>query len=764
MPLRFGDVGFATAYASLPIGTFEDEVRKIRGKIRLWRRIQSHDPHRISDPDFIYLLGQADLAAQIRLSDFRDVFDIRYPTSECNATTVNWVFSVGFDLPELDLRDRPGDDFQFLLHLRYRRGIFAYAGAEEDVIRRVIELGREHQLIASVQAAMGWSDLIIEGTFTDSLHEQLTRFIISVHGLHLVIADEKEAVFDRTLTIIGYPGDDPPPYGHGHVMFVRAIPGKYDEIAKQLEPLGARYIVDGKADFIGGALQTRRDFLTIQRRLTSSEGAGIFEKVDTHLMYARAEDYENVAKPAALCAAVERNRLHKQCTCRPKARSKYRKLRRLLFRARHASLPQEHFYSIENMLFLLAVALKERSGCCDVREAVLACYDALETILWGLIEKWVESRSDVEAAAASVAEMSRATRQREEDVTVFYRRLDEWHRFAEVLLRQRTIGSYEEILGHTDRAVVYSGGVQKFLYLADRLINDFARRVSADLPRFGTMYDSVKTIVSRSGVGLVHIPTRNIFQLPLAVADLWHEVGTVLFAEEGLNELQPPQERDLIANLSDSFGDIVVYLFGFAGDFDKFIASFAWATTEAYGDGESSTVSPHGISQFLTRTYLVFEFHKLRALLRTGGGQELMTDDEQTVRQTVATWVGELRTYWNERFAGSRRYGPKMKITNGQWLDLYRNVIHPAFALYFRKLYVPFAHREVDSVRPSISAFEEDGTIRPIPFNADLNAYFGETAYMIQSPDAVPQNRFLLMATLAKSVTNEYHRRQATMS
>jgi hypothetical protein len=199
MPLRFGNVGFATAYASLPIGTFEDEVRKIRGKIRLWRRIQAHDPHRVSDPDFIYLLGQADLAAQIRLSDFRDVFDIRYPTSECNATTVNWVFSVGFDLPELDLRDRPGDDFQFLLHLRYRRGIFAYAGAEEDVIRRVIELGREHQLIASVQAAMGWSDLIIEGTFTDSLHEQLTRFIISVHGLHLVIADEKEAVFDRHL-------------------------------------------------------------------------------------------------------------------------------------------------------------------------------------------------------------------------------------------------------------------------------------------------------------------------------------------------------------------------------------------------------------------------------------------------------------------------------------------------------------------------------------------------------------------------------------
>lgn len=40
----------------------------------------------------------------------------------------------------------------------------------------------------------------------------------------------------------------------------------------------------------------------------------------------------------------------------------------------------------------------------------------------------------------------------------------------------RTVGSFEELLGQTDRAIAYRDGVQKFLFLADALLADSNRK------------------------------------------------------------------------------------------------------------------------------------------------------------------------------------------------------------------------------------------------------------------------------------------------
>ena len=140
--------------------------------------------------------------------------------------------------------------------------------------------------------------------------------------------------------------------------------------------------------------------------------------------------------------------------------------------------------------------------------------------------------------------------------------------WAERILKQRTVGSFDELLGQSDRAITYNGGVQKFLFLADALIDDFVRRVDRlpdKRPIFATLYDSVQTILSVRGLGSSS-PALRIFQLPLALSDLWHEVGIYLFyLRYGHNFADPSFDAlaALVERSADHYGDLIVYLYGF---------------------------------------------------------------------------------------------------------------------------------------------------------------------------------------------------------
>ena len=106
-----------------------------------------------------------------------------------------------------------------------------------------------------------------------------------------------------------------------------------------------------------------------------------------------------------------------------------------------------------------------------------------------------------------------------------------WHVFSERLLRQHTVASFEEMLLQSDRAVVYRGSVQKSLFLADWLMNEFAERIRGGSlpPMFSAMYDAESRIFSFADVGFVRIPARHLFTLPAVIPDLWHEVGVHWF-------------------------------------------------------------------------------------------------------------------------------------------------------------------------------------------------------------------------------------------
>jgi hypothetical protein len=340
-------------------------------------------------------------------------------------------------------------------------------------------------------------------------------------------------------------------------------------------------------------------------------------------------------------------------------------------------------------------------------------------------------------------------------------RLNDWHRFSELLLRQRTVGSYDEILGQSDRSIVYSGGVQKFLYLADQLMKDFARRIEPiDPPTFATIYDSVKTIFSFVRTApIVRMPTSQIFGFPLIVPDLWHEVAGRLFflrttkpVVETLKRLGLTGERleDYVANIADHYADLIVYLFGFNGDVHKFLVSLVHGWKIAYR-GAPEQVMQRSDAHFLVRAYLVFEFDRLREARAHARKTRDVTRLKEFGDPAIAdVLVSALR----EQLAGL-----KQDFAESEWPLLVQNVRREDFSLIHRQLYQEYLDTEVHPRSVDLTRFDA-GTIVDLQ-DVDINELFGELAHRMAKnyPD---NNDFVATAALGESAALEYHRRQMT--
>jgi hypothetical protein len=768
MSLKFGGSGTATGYISMPVGTFKEESALFRRQIEDLRKRRSKVGNK---PDrLLYVLGQADMAVQIEVLDFRRVFELNYPGSKSTAATVNWVFSVPFSLGH-PVFSAPRNAFQFLLHLKFRRDIFAYRGIEETIVNRILALGTvpgaARPFVTSIHAGLGWSDFIVEGWFDHETYEHFAPFVIAVHGLNMIVGDGPAlSVLQRILTIVAYdPESPPPPKGARHMTFVRTFPGKYDEVYTVMEKFGGKiHILDGKADFAIVAESASTGFVETQRDVAEDKNnRTVIQKLETHLMFLPAEALVGHGKREDLVVAQHDNRVHVDCSCVAAHALGYEKITAALARLNPNLLPRELRYAIDNVLFLLGSTLRETSVCCDSRSAAFACYEALLGILDGLrtdSEKPIKNEGLEFGNEIAIQEaLIPGELKRYADVAASIRRIDEWHRFVELLLRQRTVGSYEEILGQTDRAVVYNGGVQKFLYLADSLVNDFARKIDPDARTFATIYDSVKTVLGIQGTGLIRIPTHNLFDLPLAVSDLWHEVGAYFFFQHGgaryTEEIPSDWRREFIAQAHDHYGDLLVFLFGFSGDLRRFVTSLAAGWVEAYG-GVSRGVQLYSLRQFMLRLYLVVEFSHVRSV------RKLIREEpiDQTVEANfIAHRIKEMKQLLLE-YGRGHRYGA-LEVPENYWQLLVENVTDEPFESQ-RGLYHDWCDVPVSEKQQSVKEFE-NGEMVEFDDDSDLNGYFASLAHMLQAPNrSLDIEAFAMMAALGKSASTEYHRRQMT--
>lgn len=779
MDLVLSGYGSATAYATVAVGGFNPErdhvleaIERARRKARQ-RAALSHRPYvdPILSSEVVYLLGQSDLALVLDVHDMRDIFDLRYPSATSNASLVNWNFGVCYEIADLDGVSSPGssDRMRFIIHLRLRRDAYAYRDAEGKIITAIIRLLGGSLKSSRILAGLGWSDLVVDGYFTQETFADFTEFVINLHGLHLLVgrAPKRLPVLQRMLTVMGYPdvaGKEPPDFEGGrHLMYVRATPGYYDDIETGLKKFGHVFILDGKTDYVVFFDDPRKDFLEQQRALAIDPDIGRhIHKTETHLMYMPAWEFNSAETGKDLTVGREDRVRHQECSCGHHSDTSANDIGKAMDALiRDDLLPEEKRYAIDNMLFLLGRTLRDPSICCDVVTAVSACYKGLLDIFDAIRSKWTAKLPDHEIQADDV---HRAFRRQHAEIVRLWEALDDWHRFAELLLRQRTVGSYEEILGQTDRSVVYSGGVQKFLYLADQLVHDFASRTDPNPPLLATIYDSVKTVLSVRG-GLVRIPTRVIFQLPLAISDLWHEVGVALFwlrlekrysakIEEGL------LKRAFVESLADHYADLIVYLYGFGGRFERFMASFVdgWARAHRH---ETFSVKANAVTQFVLRAYLVYEFDQVRQADHEPDSERRELFEERP-EEAATDLNDELHRFFLDRMG--RKTFQELPLRPEHWTQLYRNVTTTDFAVYHRSLYRDLRAIQVVYTQPDLTPFER-GEIVPFRATDPLNDYFAELAYWIQSPDRAEDLEapfFRMMAALGKSAAIEYHRRQIT--
>jgi hypothetical protein len=766
MPLHLQSTGIAVSFATVGVGDVEDECANAR------KALDSADPKTkaaiLGEPEILFLLGQADVATVFETNDFRRIFGLRYPRGESNALAVNWVFSVPYDLPELpaDSAATEGDRLRFVLLLRLRRPVYAYDEAEQKIVERLAMLLDQNRTGARIHAGVGWSDLVIDGHFTRKTFDDLVRFIIAVNNLRFEIGKPRTRlpVVQRMLTVMGYSGK-PPRFGDSnHLTFLRVVPGGYDPIlAKLLEEYGEVSILDGKADFMVFPKADLPDnWLVAQRRLGSRRHRHRLQKVETHLMFRRATDHMHADADARLVISVHGSVRHRRtCRCANESAKWLGLLTKSLDRMDTHLLPAEERHALDNILFLLGATLRDQSICCDVREAVRGCYYGLLTILDAIDELSAGMPARL-LQCKTVEEQLLQHQSYWHELASRWRDAHNWHDYTDLLLRQRTVGSYEEILGQTDRSVVHSGGVQKILYVADRLTKDFAEKVYRGRPfspdPFPTVYDSVKTILSTRG-GPLRIPTRNIFALPVAVPDLWHEVGVNAFfswyAEEVTKRVPANESSEFLANLADHFGDLLVYFHGFAGHFDKFLLSLAYVCRASYGDQHA--MRDVIVPQFLARVYLVFELHKVREAIQNND-KAWLTQFAASPEATATDLIDELKPLF--RTSLLPRYAPFLDIEPAHWTNLWPTVTNHTFSDFQRALYLPLLREPLSTPVVSLKAFEA-GALKAFEDDDDLNAYFAQLAYYIQA-----QNRdqdlplFQMMASLAKSAVNEYHRRQ----
>ena len=688
--LRLTNLGVATAYVTVSPEERQRERLLLVSSFGDLRVSERSALHGLGDTELLFLFGRPNLACSIRTTDLRQILRLSYPNLESAATSVAWTFAIPYDLGEERQTTEPGGGAGLSCRIYLRLWRTVYADTKaHEAIVR-------HLAELARRYLTGRREILADFGWSDFVIDggladagNITAFI----DLLAAVRSLRGSVAGKSLPlwseVRGVLGADP------DVPQRPTIPLQTEVIAA-LADIG----LDVKwKSFNTAVVQTAR-------MLPSDTGEDAGHVVVSYEMP-----------------------LWKDCSCAHDTLGMQSALDAALT-SMNVVLTAAQVQAINNVRVLLSSTMRDRSLCCDVRRAVRACIETLHTIL-----------SEEPNARPQAGD----TRRREARLRGLHRTIEQWCWFVEVLLRQRTASL------DGNRSLL----VQQFAYLADCLINDFARRVDPAAPFFATVFDPVNSAVSVTGTGLVRIPVVYAFMLPLAISDLWHEVGVAVY----FKRYSPPEgsadsdRSDLIVDRANLYADLVVYLYGFGGDYARFVAAL-------YAGWRSATASESQaeVLTFLRRAYFVFELDRLRLALRSGDARAALQFLEPGI---AASLVRELEDVLASSDAVAMRDRGELHVPRESWAVLLREITGEEFSRWFRSLYAPFATMSIDVARPSLSSFE-GGEIQALPPDADLNSYYGELFAALHRRPSSEWSTFAVTGAVACSVIAEYRRRDAS--
>jgi len=766
---RLAAHGYATIYLNLPPGKFKVEYRHVRD--RLAKRSPETPDQRdgiISEfPEVLYLLGQARFAARVQADDYRYVLTRAYPDRKSDALVSNAVFSIpyvheGPDTSPPDKRD--AGMIRFLTHLRVRRTVYAVdpVQAESLIIERLQSLIKKHlNTEASIEAGLGWADFLISGVVSANRFNEFLTLLVEFNRVCIDPAvGRADCVFKRSLTLLGYEWTGkhaPPAIGQKlrALMFIRARPGRLSEVERRIRETFGKdtevAFVDGKIDVIASMPSKKRpDFFAQHEKLSEDTGPDSIEKFETHVVFSHDfGDDKNAQRDTSDPG---------DCGCAERVQHP---------RYEVEALPATLANAVKNLEFLFSSTMRDPANCCDARTAILACEESLKRLLRTEMLSKIEMNAaseDMQAGRGTLDDVLHAT----DTVVENLYRVDRWVRTSERILRQRTVGSFEEFLGQSDRAVSYRGGAQKVLTVADNLMNDLYARLQGLVepePIFTSLYDSVDRIQHVLGTAIVKMPVRALFFLPSVVPDLWHEVGgfhffrTIPASALGL-DLTQAMHQVLYYDLADHYGDLVSFLYGFKLDHEQFATALieAWLASQRYVKVPEVARKPSYV-HLLVRIVAISEF----LLQHTAPEQAAMN------RKVVLTVLYEEACEVTSRYNSSELpAGPEavtrdavLGILESPDLDRCLRAVRSKLnehdvADAVKALEIPLAEEKLDFAKPAdLRSFTDH----------DLNDEFRTLYWAVMQErrkTGVRAHAFAFTAALTRGAALEYHRRAAT--
>jgi hypothetical protein len=769
---RLAPHGYATIYLNLPPGKFKDEYRHVTSVLakRSPEAPDQRDGIMSESPEVLYLLGQARFAARVQADDYRYVLTRAYPGRKSHALVSNAVFSIPYviealDTPVHDTRD--AGLIRFLTHLRVRRTVYAVdpVQAESLIIERLQSLIKKClNSEASIEAGLGWADFLISGVVPAKRFNEFLTLLVEFNRVCIDPAiGRADCVFKRSLTLLGYEwtGKHQPPAIEQKLkalMFIRAKPGHLSKVERLISDTFDHTdveFVDGKIDVIASMRSEKRpNFFAQHEKLSEETGPDSIEKFETHVVFGHELFRDD--KAARLDTSDPGD-----CGCAERVQHP---------RYEVDALPPTLANAVKNLEFLFSSTMRDPANCCDARTAILACEESLKRLLRTEMLSKIEMNTaseDMQSGRATSDDVLHAA----DTVVENLYRVDRWVRTSERILRQRTVGSFEEFLGQSDRAVSYRGGAQKVLSVADNLMNDLYARLQGLVepePIFTSLYDSVDRIQHVVGTAIVKMPVRALFFLPSVVPDLWHEVGgfhffrTIPASALGLDMTQAMQQV-LYYDLADHYGDLVSFLYGFKLDHEQFATALieAWLASQRYVKVPEAARQPSYV-HLLARIVAVAEF----LLGHTAPAHAAMN------RKVVLTVLYEDTCEITSRYNSSELpAGPTtvtceavLAILESPDLDRCLGLVRARLneqdiADAVKALEIPPDDQQLN--------FDEPADLRSFTIDHDLNDEFRALYWAVMQErrkTGVRARAFAFTAALTRGAALEYHRRVATRS
>lgn len=579
--------------------------------------------------DLTSIAGECDLLLHLYLSDFRVVSDLQADVIDSYSLATSWIYAILYEEPNQTAP--PPADLEFFIYLRVHRHYYGCYGIEgEKALLRAVRkqlAGLDQELSGRVLYSLGWPDLIVHGfLFQDIQH--LRRLITSLQSLSFTTLSRdggkkrkrKTPVFVKTITLLGVPtkltgrrGGRPAP-GDGAtfpapLLLARSRPGRTSQAIRSLSRAFAQagaagvtaWALDGTWDLLVMSpaqepitLARFHDAIRRGRRGFSTMGV---ERTQTHLLTSREADLESLGvRTVTLQPGTDLPLLPERCRC---SREDFDELRSQLEEV-GPQLPRGLARTIAHALEMFRHSLRETSNCCDSVGALRAHAQGLGVLLdLAFRERKRLSRTlaaDVEQQASIATELS-----------FLNDHLVEWCKRAGRVVRERTAGSSARLFLQIDSIVAQRGPIPKILMIAERIMEDFYRRLPVQFhggnapkhKRFAAILEPQGNVTSPSW-GLVAVPIRYAFALHLVVPQLWHEVGQYVFCAEyspakrerdrgeSARESVDPEASLFRQKLEsyridyelggDMFADVLVLCFGFGGDFVNFVDYLASLT------------------------------------------------------------------------------------------------------------------------------------------------------------------------------------------